>query len=119
MRMPASKSSNKTRAFSSALALRVGLLAAMAAAAQAGTLLQDNFNIPGPHLDFSTWTTVTGPPSFLGRTQLANWTPGRSGQFVVGVSGAQLALNTFNPTCCSLYGTHAGSLASFQPTWGA
>jgi hypothetical protein len=43
-------------------------------------------------------------------------TPGGVGQFVVGAGGAQLALNTFNPTGFSLFGTHGKTLMSFQPT---
>ena len=97
---------------------RLGMLAAIAGAAQASTviLLQDDFGTQGTHPDYSKWTTLTGPASFLGRTQLTDWTPGGGGQFVVGANGAQLALNTFNPTGFSLFGTHANSLASFQPT---
>jgi Repeat of unknown function (DUF5648) len=81
------------------------------------TLFQDTFSVTGNHLDFGRWTTEIGPSSFLGRTQLADWiTPGGVGKFVVGASGAQLSLGTFNPTGFSLYGTHGKSLASFQPT---
>lgn len=96
------------------------LLAAMARPAHAGViLLQDNFGAQGTHLDYSKWTTLVGAPSFLGRTQLTDWLPGGGGRFVVGPGGAELALNTFNPTGFSLYGTHAESLESFQPTAGS
>lgn len=98
------------------LARRAALLCGATAAAHAGILFQDNFGTPGTHLDYANWTTVTGPASFLGRTQLADWTPGGNGQFVVGANGAQLALNTFNPTGFSLYGTQGMTLQSFQPT---
>jgi len=88
----------------------------LAMGAQADSILfQDNFTTPGTHLNYSNWTTVTGAASFLGRTQLTNWTPGGSGQFVVGADGAQLTLNTFNPTGFSLYGTQGETLQSFQP----
>lgn len=97
--------------------LSLAALAAMAVGAQADTILfQDDFAAPATHLDYSKWTTVTGPASFLGRTQLADWTPSGSGQFVVGANGAQLALSTFNPTGFSLYGTQAETLDAFQPT---
>ena len=81
------------------------------------TLFLDTFSVMGNHLDFNRWTTEIGPTSYLGRTQLADWvTPGSVGTFVVGASGAQLSLSTFNPTGFSLYGTHGKTLASFQPT---
>lgn len=83
--------------------------------ARAGTILfQDNFSSTGTHLDYSKWTTEVGPPSFLGRTQLTNWTPGGGGRFNVLANGAQLTLNTYNPTGLSLYGTHGKTLESFQ-----
>lgn len=89
-------------------------------AARAGIVFQDTFSTPGTALDLGKWTTETGPSSFLGRTQLADWVnPGGGGQFVVGAGGAELALNTFNPTGFSLFGTHSKSLASFQPTAGS
>lgn len=82
-----------------------------------GVLFQDNFATPGTRLDLAKWSTETGCTSFFGRTQLADWvTPGGVGQFVVGANGAELALNTYNPTGSSLYGTHAKTLQSFQPT---
>ena len=87
-------------------------------AAYGAILFEDSFAVTGTHLDYSKWTTVTGPASYLGRTQLADWTPSGSGQFVVGPSGAQLTLSTFNPTGFSLYGTNGVTLASFQPTAG-
>ena len=76
----------------------------------------DAFNVPGNRLDTARWTTEIGPGSYLGRTQLADWiTPGAGGQFVVDTAGAQLVLNTFNPTGSSMYGTHAKTLSSFGP----
>jgi virginiamycin B lyase len=79
-------------------------------------LFVESFSTPGTKLDTTKWTTETGPSSFLGRTQLADWiTPGGVGQFVVSADGGHLALNTFNPTGLSLYGTHAKTLRSFQP----
>jgi len=99
-----------------ARALCIGLLTAMTVAAQPTVLLQENFSTLGTHLDYSTWTTPTGAPSYFGRTQLANWTPGGGGQFVVAADGGHLALSTFNPTGLSLYGSQAQSLATFQPT---
>lgn len=96
--------------------LRLAMLAALALSAHASALLfQDTFGTPGTHLDYSKWTTVTGAASFLGRTQLADWTPSGSGEFVVGANGAELSLSTFNPTGFSLYGTQAETLESFQP----
>ena len=81
------------------------------------TLLQDTFGVPGNQLNPATWTTEVGPASFLGRTQLADWIhPGSGGTFVVGAAGAELALNTFNPTGNSLFGTHGKTLQLFQPT---
>jgi hypothetical protein len=80
-------------------------------------LFQDTFSTTGTQLNTDDWTTVTGPASYLGRTQLADWvTPGGVGQFVVDSSGAQLAVNTYNPTGFSLYGTQGETLESFQPT---
>ena len=96
---------------------RALLLATAAMTAQAATILfQDNFGTIATHLDYAKWTTLTGPPSFLGRTQLADWTPAGSGEFDVAADGAHLALDTFNPTGFSLYGTHGESLPAFQPT---
>jgi hypothetical protein len=96
---------------------RLAYIVCTAAAAQAGILFQDNFTTPGSQLNLSSWTTEIGPPSFLGRTQLADWvTPGGVGQFNVGAGGAQLALQTHNPTGLSLYGTHGKTLQSFQPS---
>lgn len=96
-----------------------GLLIAATATAHAGLLFQDSFGTPGTQLDLANWTTEIGSSSYLGRTQLTNWVSG-SGQFVVGASGAQLALNTFNPTGVplgtSLLGTHGKTLMTFQPT---
>jgi len=79
-------------------------------------LFQDNFGALGTRLNPAAWTTEVGCTSFLGRTQLADWvTPGGVGQFVVAADGAHLALNTFNPTGFSLYGTHGKTLQSFEP----
>jgi hypothetical protein len=98
---------------------RIVAISAVATAAQAdGILFQDNFSTPGTHLDYSRWDTVTGDASFLGQTQLTNWNSGASGQFVVGADGAELALDTYNPTGFSFYGTQAMTLQSFQPTAG-
>lgn len=81
------------------------------------TLFQDTFNVPANQLNLATWTTEVGPASFLGRTQLADWVHSTSGgTFVVGASGAELALNTFNPTGNSLFGTHGKTLQFFLPT---
>ena len=97
--------------------VRILLIASAAAGAQAGVLFQDNFSVLGNQLDLNKWTTEIGPSSFLGRTQLADWvTPGGQGKFVVGANGAELTLNTFNPSGFSLFGTHAKTLVSFQPT---
>ncbi len=97
--------------------LGLAALSVMAVSAQADTILfQDDFASAGTHLDYSKWTTVTGSASFLGRTQLADWTPSGAGQFIVGPNGAQLSLSTFNPTGFSLYGTQGETLDSFQPT---
>lgn len=94
----------------------VMLMATVGGVAHAGILFQDNFSTPGTQLNLAAWTTEVGPPSFLGRTQLADWvTPGGVGKFVVGSGGAQLTLNTFNPTGFSFYGTHGKTLMSFVP----
>src|SRR6266545_5308002 len=96
---------------------RVLLIPVTAIAAHAAVLFQDNFSTPGTRLNLAAWTTEIGSTSFLGRTQLADWvTQGGIGQFVVGASGAQLTLSTFNPTGFSLYGTHGKTLQSFLPT---
>jgi hypothetical protein len=81
------------------------------------TLFRDDFTTLGTQLDISRWTTELGAASFLGRTQLANWING-VGRFVVDAGGAELALDTFNPTGISLYGTHGKTLRAFQPTAG-
>jgi hypothetical protein len=91
------------------------LVAAFAAAAQGAIVFQDNFSTPGTTLDLNKWTTETGPGSYFGRTQLANWLPGGVGQFVVGAGGAELALNTYNPTGSQFYGTHGKTIYEFQP----
>ena len=81
------------------------------------TLFQDTFSVPASQLNPTAWTTEVGPASFLGRTQLADWVhPASGGTFVVGTAGAELALNTFNPTGNSLFGTHGKTLQFFQPT---
>jgi hypothetical protein len=88
-----------------------------AATGHAGTLFYDTFDNPGTTLDLAAWTTEIGPSSFLGRTQLADWvSPGGGGQFVVSGGSAQLALQTYNPSGFSLFGTHGKTLMSFQPT---
>lgn len=77
----------------------------------------DDFNTPADRLDRSIWTTEIGAGSFLGRTQLRDWvTEGGVGRFVVADGAARLALDTFNPTGFSLYGTHAKTRVSFQPS---
>jgi hypothetical protein len=82
-----------------------------------GVLLQDDFLVPAATLNRAIWTTETGDPSFIRRTQLADWsTAGGIGRFVIDSSGAALALSTFNPTGRSLYGTHAKTRALFQPS---
>jgi uncharacterized delta-60 repeat protein len=87
-----------------------------------GAAFHDDFTAIGTKLDLTKWTTEFGYPSFLGRTQLADWvTPGGVGQFISGTNGAELALNTYNPTNDpsyppSLYGTHGKTIAAFQPT---
>ena len=91
-----------------------------ATAAQGNTIFQDNFSTLGTHLDFASWTTEIGFGSQVGRTQLTDWvSPSGGGQFVVGPTGAQLALNTFNPNfnpnSPTLFGTHAKTLQAFQP----
>ncbi|HEX4133068.1 MAG TPA: family 16 glycosylhydrolase [Bryobacteraceae bacterium] len=83
-------------------------------------LFNEPFAIASTQLDLSRWTTERGPSSYLGRTQLADWvTPGGVGQFIIDSTGAQLALNTFNPTGSSMYGTHAKTLRYFQPGTGS
>lgn len=80
-------------------------------------LFQETFSLPATQLNTASWTTETGAASFLGRTQLADWVnPGGRGIFLVGAGGAELALNTFNPTGNSLLGTHAKTLQQFQPS---
>ena len=83
-------------------------------------LFQDSFATPGNKPDVTKWTTVTGAPSFPGRTQLADWiSSGGRGTFVVGQDGAHLTLNTFNPTGSSLYGTQGQTIAWVQPAGNA
>lgn len=75
----------------------------------------DEFNASGDRLNRSVWTTEVGAGSYLGRTQLRDWvTDGGVGRFVVADGNARLALETFNPTGFSLYGTHAKTRALFQ-----
>jgi hypothetical protein len=94
----------------------IALVVAFTAAAHANIIFRDDFSVPGSKLDLSEWTTEVGPSSFLGRTQLADWvTPGAIGEFNVGAEGAELALNTHNPTGFSLYGTHGKTHDSFLP----
>ena len=109
----------RQRAFGVALVSAAFVL--VATTRGAGTILfYDNFATPGSKLNLGLWTTEIGPSSYLGRTQLADWvTPGGIGQFVVGPQGAQLALNTFNPTGFSLYGTHGKTLQAFLPSAGS
>ena len=81
------------------------------------TLFRETFSLFAKQLNPAEWTTEVGPASFLGRTQLADWVhPGAGGTFVVGDAGAELALNTFNPTGSSLFGTHGKTLQLFQPS---
>jgi hypothetical protein len=94
------------------------MLALLAGPAQATTVLfQDNFT-PAAHPDTAKWTTVIGPGSFPGRTQLANRvTQGAS--FPLTAAGAQLSPDTFNPTDnptdFSTCGRNLESLNSFLP----
>jgi len=81
----------------------------------AAVLFQEDFSTPGTTLDPSRWTTEIGPGSFLGRTQLTNWATG-GGQFVSSAGLGELRLDTFNPTGFSLFGTHAKTIQTFQPT---
>jgi hypothetical protein len=79
--------------------------------------VSDEFNTPADRLDRSTWTTEMGASSFLGRTQLRDWvTEAGVGRLIVANGNAQFALDTFNPTGASLYGTHAKTRISFQPS---
>ena len=81
------------------------------------TLFRETFSLFAKQLNPAEWTTEVGPASFLGRTQLADWVhPASGGTFIVGADGAELALNTFNPTGNSLFGTHGKTLQLFQPT---
>lgn len=101
------------------ISLIVGLLVAwlIVPAVALGQNFSDEFSTPGDRLDRSIWTTEIGNGSFLGRTQLRDWvTEGGVGRFIVANGNAQLALDTFNPTGFSLYGTHAKTRASFQPS---
>lgn len=92
------------------------LLLGAALGAQTVARFQEFFATPGPRLAAAVWTTETGPASFLGRTQLADWiSPGGVGRFVVDNGGARLSVSTFNPTGFSLYGTHGRTLTPFQP----
>lgn len=85
--------------------------------AQPEAVFFDGFDVPGDRLDTAVWTTEFGPPSFLGRTQLRDWVrPDGGGRFVVRDGVARLALNTYNPSGSSLYGTHAKTKQTFQPT---
>jgi hypothetical protein len=84
-------------------------------------LFQDDFTVLGTKLDLSKWTTEFDNAAMFGRTTLADWVrAGGVGQFVVGPDGAQVALNTFNPTASpanrNFYGTHGKTLQLFQPT---
>ena len=106
---------NRWAALRRACALALGLAAATACQS-AVEVFRDDFDVPGDRLDLGRWTTEIGPSSFLGRTQLQDWvTPGGVGKFVVSGGQARLALQTYNPTGFSLFGTHAKTLASFQP----
>lgn len=79
--------------------------------------LSDEFSIAADRLNRAVWTTEIGNGSFLGRTQLRDWvTEDGVGRFTVVDGAARLVLETFNPTGFSLYGTHAKTRASFQPT---
>jgi hypothetical protein len=85
-------------------------------------LFNDDFGTLGARLDLAKWTTDQGAGTFYGRTQEADWERG-PGVFIVGPNGAELAVNTFNPTNDprfdpSLYGTHARTRALFQPSGG-
>jgi hypothetical protein len=77
----------------------------------------DDFTTAGDRLDRTRWTTEFGPASFLGRTQLRDWVSEDGiGRFIVAGGTAQLALDTFNPTGFSLYGTHAKTRGLFAPS---
>jgi glycosyl hydrolase family 16 len=82
-----------------------------------GENFSDDFSTAGDRLNRIVWTTEIGPGSFLGRTQLRDWiNESGVGRFNVANGNAQLALDTFNPTGFSLYGTHAKTRMSFQPS---
>lgn len=82
-----------------------------------GENFSDEFSTASDRLDRVVWTTEIGVGSFLGRTQLRDWiNESGVGRFIVANGNAQLALDTFNPTGFSLYGTHAKTRTSFQPS---
>jgi len=94
----------------------LAVILASSSPAHAASPFVDEFSVPGNKLD-SRWTTEFGAPSFLGRTQLRDWVHQSDiGPFVVASGTSQLALDTFNPTGSSMYGTHGKTIASFQPT---
>ncbi len=103
--------------------VRAGLLFSLALGAQATILFQDNFSVPGSHLNYANWTTEFGDPSFIPRTQLQDWVhAGAGGVFTVDGNGAELTLDTYNPSDPlheTLFGTHGKTLASFLPSPGS
>jgi hypothetical protein len=80
----------------------------------------DGFDVSGSKLDTSKWTSECAVASYIPRTQLRDWLkdPADStfGPFVVSGGYAQLALDTYNPTGFSFYGTNGKTLMTFQPT---
>ena len=83
-------------------------------------VFQDDFNVAGTTPNPALWTTEIGPSSFLGRTQLRDWSSrNSSAQFPVSGGAARLALDTYNPftgVTPALYGSHAKTIQSFQAT---
>jgi hypothetical protein len=86
---------------------------AITAAADIQVLFADNFSAP---LDSNIWDynhfSPINNPSFYGRTQIRQSLPSVSGGSV------HLALDTFNPTGFSLYGTEIITRQTFSPDGG-
>jgi hypothetical protein len=80
----------------------------------------DGFDVSGNKLDTTKWTTECAAASYFQGTQLRDWlkdpTDSTFGPFVVSDGFAQLALDTYNKTGFSFYGTNGKTLKTFQPT---
>ena len=88
----------------------------MTASAAAFEPLIDHFDTPADKPDAALWSTIIGPGSFLGDTQLDPWTARAESHFPAANGALRLTVESFNPSGFSWWGKHIQSRREFQPT---